>query len=130
MKRRPPRSTRTDTLFPYTTLFRSGAGQWFRRRHAAEPAVRRHEAERLWSPRRRAGPARIPAGQECLDERRPAAARAGREMTGAWLDPAQRTQRGIDNQSDLLGTPAPEPRSEEGRVGKGCVSTVRSRWLQ
>src|SRR3546814_9549942 len=25
MKRRPPRSTRTDTLFPYTTLFRSGA---------------------------------------------------------------------------------------------------------
>src|SRR3546814_12291776 len=24
--RRPPRSTRTDTLFPYTTLFRSGLG--------------------------------------------------------------------------------------------------------
>src|SRR3546814_14741643 len=24
--RRPPRSTRTDTLFPYTTLFRSDAG--------------------------------------------------------------------------------------------------------
>src|SRR3546814_5867516 len=24
MKRRPPRSKRTDTLFPYTTLFRSG----------------------------------------------------------------------------------------------------------
>src|SRR3546814_7935943 len=29
MIRRPPRSTRTDTLFPYTTLFRSA-------RHAAE----------------------------------------------------------------------------------------------
>src|SRR3546814_12580886 len=28
--RRPPRSTRTDTLFPYTTLFRSGG----RRRQA------------------------------------------------------------------------------------------------
>src|SRR3546814_7060585 len=26
MKRRPPRSTRTDTLFPYTTLFRSDVG--------------------------------------------------------------------------------------------------------
>src|SRR3546814_21090545 len=26
MIRRPPRSTRTDTLFPYTTLFRSYAG--------------------------------------------------------------------------------------------------------
>src|SRR3546814_2190663 len=30
MIRRPPRSTRTDTLFPYTTLFRSdgGGGAW------------------------------------------------------------------------------------------------------
>src|SRR3546814_885684 len=27
MIRRPPRSTRTDTLFPYTTLFRSDRGQ-------------------------------------------------------------------------------------------------------
>src|SRR3546814_7316243 len=27
MIRRPPRSTRTDTLFPYTTLFRSGHGR-------------------------------------------------------------------------------------------------------
>src|SRR3546814_6855797 len=27
MVRRPPRSTRTDTLFPYTTLFRSQRGQ-------------------------------------------------------------------------------------------------------
>src|SRR3546814_2259619 len=26
MIRRPPRSTRTDTLFPYTTLFRSEGG--------------------------------------------------------------------------------------------------------
>src|SRR3546814_6369249 len=26
MIRRPPRSTRTDTLFPYTTLFRSNGG--------------------------------------------------------------------------------------------------------
>src|SRR3546814_3592171 len=31
MDRRPPRSTRTDTLFPYTTLFRSAAiRQWDR----------------------------------------------------------------------------------------------------
>src|SRR3546814_6535524 len=28
MIRRPPRSTRTDTLFPYTTLFRSNRSQW------------------------------------------------------------------------------------------------------
>src|SRR3546814_20576834 len=31
MTRRPPRSTRTDTLFPYTTLFRS--------HHAADEAI-------------------------------------------------------------------------------------------
>src|SRR3546814_14672586 len=29
MIRRPPGSTRTDTLFPYTTLFRSRAGEGF-----------------------------------------------------------------------------------------------------
>src|SRR3546814_19609539 len=31
MLRRPPRSTRTDTLFPYTTLFRSQPGRSLRR---------------------------------------------------------------------------------------------------
>src|SRR3546814_7885030 len=36
MIRRPPRSTRTDTLFPYTTLFRSRAAS----KVAAIPAVR------------------------------------------------------------------------------------------
>src|SRR3546814_8151361 len=45
MIRRPPRSTRTDTLFPYTTLFRSGLlargedrGGWVRALHAREVA--------------------------------------------------------------------------------------------
>src|SRR3546814_5947894 len=33
MIRRPPRSTRTDTLFPYTTLFRALAGQDHRHRY-------------------------------------------------------------------------------------------------
>src|SRR3546814_11135788 len=32
MARRPPRSTRTDTLFPYTTLFRSVLDRRFRDR--------------------------------------------------------------------------------------------------
>src|SRR3546814_9655579 len=51
MKRRPPRSTRTDTLFPYTTLFRS---------RAADPSrpVRRTSRPALYDSRwnRRAGP--------------------------------------------------------------------------
>src|SRR3546814_10243269 len=51
MIRRPPRSTRTDTLFPYTTLFRSrlprpglragGLGRGAQGRGAADPR-RRH----------------------------------------------------------------------------------------
>src|SRR3546814_4572686 len=43
MIRRPPRSTRTDTLFPYTTLFRSFAG----REHGAQHSVR-HRPERFF----------------------------------------------------------------------------------
>src|SRR3546814_2534461 len=47
MIRRPPRSTRTDTLFPYTTLFRSGQGAPMQRpglrdraRHVDPPGMR------------------------------------------------------------------------------------------
>src|SRR3546814_12135053 len=36
MIRRPPRSTRTDTLFPYTTLFRSDREKLRRARAAAD----------------------------------------------------------------------------------------------
>src|SRR3546814_9090052 len=38
MIRRPPRSTRTDTLFPYTTLFRSLCRTNRDCRHRADPA--------------------------------------------------------------------------------------------
>src|SRR3546814_11997211 len=38
MRRRPPRSTRTDTLLPYTTLCRSGL--WVRRGRAQWASVR------------------------------------------------------------------------------------------
>src|SRR3546814_1065191 len=38
MIRRPPRSTRTDTLFPYTTLFRSHSAH--RKRRASYPKRR------------------------------------------------------------------------------------------
>src|SRR3546814_6760032 len=38
MIRRPPRSTRTDTLFPYTTLFRSGDLAIFEEDHRRDAA--------------------------------------------------------------------------------------------
>src|SRR3546814_15411599 len=43
MKRRPPRSTRTDTLFPYTTLFRSHGRATFE-------GGERRMMERSWIP--------------------------------------------------------------------------------
>src|SRR3546814_4987956 len=69
MNRRPPRSTRTDTLFPYTTLFRSyverQGGAWFilSAKHgliAPETVIARYDetlgamkagARRLWGAR-------------------------------------------------------------------------------
>src|SRR3546814_20695271 len=62
MIRRPPRSTRTDTLFPYTTLFRS------LRRRAGTPREGRQEA---WGPPRRRPPARSRAGRGRASQRVP-----------------------------------------------------------
>src|SRR3546814_17036594 len=49
MIRRPPRSTRTDTRFPYTTLFRSRVER-FRQRHVSG-IVRRQVGSQLPNPR-------------------------------------------------------------------------------
>src|SRR3546814_11319025 len=45
MIRRPPRSTRTDTLFPYTTLFRSA---WDARLRGARASSRDRAAFQAW----------------------------------------------------------------------------------
>src|SRR3546814_12638761 len=71
--RRPPRSTRTDTLFPYTTLFRSHDRQCLgmdaglvvaaqgEREARKTILLRRPESERRPSPAKsRPGPARHP----------------------------------------------------------------------
>src|SRR3546814_13249466 len=53
MIRRPPRSTRTDTLFPYTTLFRSPPYSIFARGVEADvlPTCLRHDIGVIvWSP--------------------------------------------------------------------------------
>src|SRR3546814_5354623 len=61
MIRRPPRSTRTDTLFPYTTLFRSktapAATGLHRRAGAAMRLLhQRHDHDRQGVPRRQPAP--------------------------------------------------------------------------
>src|SRR3546814_5564727 len=68
MIRRPPRSTRTDTRFPYTTLFRSIA--------ACRPSADRHPSEPVPA-RRRRSPAPCPGPRE----RRRARGRRSEEHT-------------------------------------------------
>src|SRR3546814_12147229 len=150
MKRRPPRSTRTDTLFPYTTLFRSVQGRLsFGLR---EPQLRAWPDSRqlhgvsqaalplgLWRgadpqaaleepPALRARPhARPQAWRRRLSRRRPALpflrrldALAG-GRDGADLYPARtRLDRRPHRRPALSRVPV--PRSEEGRVGKEGVS--------
>src|SRR3546814_2466895 len=93
MIRRPPRSTRTDTLFPYTTLFRSAGDGW------------RFPIEAPPPPRR--GARRVDAGE--LDEPLPLAmAAAGLEQVLAWGVPGiaaalgERT-RALDDALDANG---------------------------
>src|SRR3546814_19469789 len=71
MIRRPPRSTRTDTLFPYTTLFRS-------LRHPARRGLQAPPGRPGQRPRHLLPP---PRGAERPEGRRrlPAAAAAGRQ---------------------------------------------------
>src|SRR3546814_16234264 len=47
--RRPPRATRTDTLFPYTTLFRA------ERDSAVRPALWHHQRRRAFADRAQRG---------------------------------------------------------------------------
>src|SRR3546814_16888738 len=105
MIRRPPRSTRTDTLFPYTTPFRSDDDGG--REVAAERAAGKWLEHGLTPP---------PAHRRC---RRPDAWRAAARPAAAGLRAAAGNGRSR--------RPGPE-RSEERRVGKEWVSTGRSRW--
>src|SRR3546814_11366776 len=54
MIRRPPRVTRTDTLLPYTTLFRSCAERQRRRRRGGAEAAREVGGDRRAGQRRAA----------------------------------------------------------------------------
>src|SRR3546814_13374936 len=129
MIRRPPRSTRTDTLFPYTTLFRSCAAGPIR---SIVERRRRH---------RRAGPqvsmARAPAGAGGASGGRRLFRAAGGSSRGgaryppagggAWLDDRAATARYAAlhmahySLNDTLGLLLPARRSEEPRVGHASV---------
>src|SRR3546814_11876931 len=87
MIRRPPRSTRTDTLFPYTTLFRSVDYQPCRQVEAVAGS-RGDEADVA----RRPVPAALQVGGDVAAEAGQCQ-RPGEAGTAAENDPGERLQR-------------------------------------
>src|SRR3546814_15665385 len=116
MLRRPPKSTLTDTLFPYTTLFRSY-------RFSGEP-VTSHDGFP-------GTPARTDyiSDPEFDDFEAQDDTRDGRDVSG---NIELNTRFGNGGHFRIAGlyvdTNRDEDRSEERRVGKECVSTGRYRW--
>src|SRR3546814_13407450 len=98
MIRRPPRSTRTDTLFPYTTLFRSREtdGTFKILDIVAEGVSMAITLRSEYGAVLKNNGGQLPPLTEALREK---------VARGAFA-----------------------PRSEERRVGKEWVSTCRSRW--
>src|SRR3546814_16350567 len=83
MTRRPPRSTRTDTLFPYTTLFRSPVHQPADR-HLAHAVVKAH-AHIAGIERDRASPARPGGVEAAVEAKAERGERAQRVVVGAEI---------------------------------------------
>src|SRR3546814_12164291 len=107
MIRRPPRSTRTDTLFPYTTLFRSD-------RLLVDTLTAASNAQRGKAPETRLlfrVVFRLLAAKVLQDRHHPYAQ--------GW-DAA--------DLASILRAIESYYRSEERRVGKECVRTCRSGW--
>src|SRR3546814_19415602 len=136
MIRQPPRSTRTYTLLPYTTLVRSN--------HLIHPASR-GEAQIVTDSSR----ARQERGDEIIDT----AGGALDPLTLLWdrtrpALPIYRKQPDDPDNENTLATAVfeigadrvawrvydrcgqPAQRSDERRGGRECVSTCRSRWSQ
>src|SRR3546814_12579884 len=128
MLRRPPRSTRTDTLFPYTTLFRSPAPLLPGRAVEIGFPIAQNLTpleERIATPiSARSLVADLMS--ECLLHGR---FRVMRHIAHLIAEAAPHAMHGI-----MADLPPPQQhrhrhlRSEARRVGKACVRTCRSRW--
>src|SRR3546814_13788803 len=138
MIRRPPRSTRTDTLFPYTTLFRSGVLRLVDQQvieatveleqHPGDAAVAREQTvgivnEVVVVEQNTRLLVALVGFQNGVAEnqQRPGGARHHQRI--AVLRQRQKALRLALQRLQGAGE-----RSEERRVGKEGVSTGRSRW--
>src|SRR3546814_14515496 len=111
MIRRPPRSTRTDTLFPYTTLFRSTGAGIAATGHGGRQRTARHASPLRGRPGAERAAAVAGDGRDAARCVEPAVlARATCRCRAATI--AGRTGGAVGR------------RSEERRVGNGCVRTV------
>src|SRR3546814_16051247 len=104
MIRRPPRSTRTDTLFPYTTLFRSA-----------------------WAARCQ-GFVSSPIREAFLCVRETDMYDVKADALEESFDAVLQAEKIAALDADMAALKG--QRSEERRVGKECVSACRSRWSQ
>src|SRR3546814_15929285 len=121
MIRRPPRSTRTDTLFPYTTLFRSKSAAFLLATMNHLLTHPRAEGDDPNQPRAFIlAPTRELAVQ-IHNDAMGLGAQSGLRMTVCYGGAGYEQQRSsIDGGVAIL-------RSEERRVGNECVSTGRAR---
>src|SRR3546814_13909419 len=123
MIRRPPQSTRTDTLFPYTTLFRSARHSWHMVRFsfAGHDLVALREGALFW-------PARgaLLVADLHLEK-------ASWFARGGQMLPPYDSIATLADLTALVERIAPAElwclgRSEERRGGEECVSTCRVGW--
>src|SRR3546814_19350999 len=118
MIRRPPRSTRTDTLFPYTTLFRSNIR-----------VVRERASVAMIDADRSLGhPPSVMAMQLALAKAKASgigvvAVAHSNHFGAAGYSTLMAAREGVCGMSATNAG-----RAEERRVGKECGSTCRSRW--
>src|SRR3546814_12435807 len=109
MIRQPPRSKRTDTLFPYTTLFRSNPiAPCCPCRHSAPSQKDANTMPTIYL--KRTSPLMAQLG-----------ANIARELKKLGITQGELSERSGVAASNIS-------RSEERRVGTECVSTCRSRW--
>src|SRR3546814_20540104 len=118
MIRRPPSSTRTDTLLPYTTLFRSTESR------AVMFAIRwiREEPEAFDAALKRRGLAPLSADILALDARR-------RQVQTALQAPQTRRNDPSTPIRDAKRQCAAAPKSEQRRVGQARFLPCRSTGL-
>src|SRR3546814_9286617 len=110
MIRRPPRSTRTDTPFPYTTLFGSVAAM----AGGGNASRRRHVAERLRRASPQPGRGQKTRGNDFLSASGPARDFVERDEVGAGAGIVDAAEGPVVAGDHLLG--ALQPAAEGGGV--------------